>query len=317
MKQLFMSSEASALPDKFIEPRQRIGHGFDLHRLEFGLPLVLCGVLLEHDRGCAAHSDGDAVYHTVTDAVLGALALPDIGQIFPDTDAHWKQATSDVFVRAARELMEKRGYRISNLDVTIILERPKLSPHKERMRENLVRLLGAPREVINIKAKTHEKVDSLGENRSVGCHAVVLLERVGGPDNDKLIGSSGAGIGTNAMVGDSSPRGDESVLERLYKTIESRRGMDASSSWTAKLFSMGRERIARKVSEEATEVLMDAIQDKRDRVIAESADLLYHLWVLLADMNIYPSDVMMELRKREGYGGIQEKQTRTRPLDAS
>ncbi|XP_057810540.1 LOW QUALITY PROTEIN: 2-C-methyl-D-erythritol 2,4-cyclodiphosphate synthase, chloroplastic [Salvia miltiorrhiza] len=155
----------------------RVGHGFDLHRLEPGYPLIIGGINIPHDRGCEAHSDGDVLLHCVVDAILGALGLPDIGQIFPDTDPKWKGAASCVFVEEAVRLMHEAGYELGNLDATLILQRPKLSPHKETMRANLCKLLGADPSVVNLKAKTHEKVDSLGENRSIAAHTVVLLFR--------------------------------------------------------------------------------------------------------------------------------------------
>ncbi|KAK9839208.1 hypothetical protein WJX81_001640 [Elliptochloris bilobata] len=156
----------------------RVGHGFDLHRLEEGpYKLILGGLEIPHDRGCVAHSDGDALLHTITDAILGALSQPDIGQLFPDSDPRWKGQTSDVFVREAVRLMHEAGYKMGNVDATIILQRPKLSSHKETIRANLCRLLGADPSVVNIKAKTHEKVDSLGENRSIAVHAVIMLIR--------------------------------------------------------------------------------------------------------------------------------------------
>lgn len=153
----------------------RVGHGFDLHRLEPNLPLIIGGVNIPHDRGCEAHSDGDVLLHCVVDAILGALSLPDIGQIFPDTDPKWRGAASSVFVKEAVRLMHQAGYEVGNIDATLILQRPKLSPHKEAIRSNLSDLLGADPSVVNIKAKTHEKVDSLGENRSIAAHTVVLL----------------------------------------------------------------------------------------------------------------------------------------------
>lgn len=153
----------------------RVGHGFDLHRLEPGYPLIIGGIDVPHDRGCEAHSDGDVLLHCVVDAVLGALGLPDIGQIFPDSDPKWKGAPSSVFIKEAVRLMHEAGYEIGNLDATVILQRPKLSPHKEAIRANLSELLGADPSVVNLKAKTHEKVDSLGENRSIAAHTVVLL----------------------------------------------------------------------------------------------------------------------------------------------
>ncbi|XP_073020336.1 2-C-methyl-D-erythritol 2,4-cyclodiphosphate synthase, chloroplastic-like [Primulina eburnea] len=153
----------------------RVGHGFDLHRLEPGYPLIIGGIDIPHDRGCEAHSDGDVLLHCVVDAILGALGLPDIGQIFPDTDPKWKGAASSVFLKEAVRLMHEAGYELGNLDATLILQRPKLSPHKETIRTNLCHLLGADPSAVNLKAKTHEKVDSLGENRSIAAHTVVLL----------------------------------------------------------------------------------------------------------------------------------------------
>ncbi|XP_042503930.1 2-C-methyl-D-erythritol 2,4-cyclodiphosphate synthase, chloroplastic-like [Macadamia integrifolia] len=155
----------------------RVGHGFDLHRLEPGYPLIIGGIKIPHDRGCEAHSDGDVLLHCVVDAILGALGLPDIGQIFPDSDPKWKGAASSVFIKEAVRLMNEAGYELGNLDATLILQRPKLSPHKEAIRANLSALLGADPSVVNLKAKTHEKVDSLGENRSIAAHTVVLLMR--------------------------------------------------------------------------------------------------------------------------------------------
>lgn len=157
----------------------RIGHGFDLHRLEPGLPLIVGGVRLEHDRGCAAHSDGDVVYHAVTDAVLGALGQEDIGQLFPDDQAEWKGADSRIFVEEAARRMREAGYVVGNLDVTVILQRPKIGPHKTAIREHLAGLLGCGLDRVNLKGKTHEGVDALGENRAIACHVVVLLVRGG------------------------------------------------------------------------------------------------------------------------------------------
>ncbi|GBG86566.1 hypothetical protein CBR_g41628 [Chara braunii] len=164
------SSETTALPF-------RIGHGFDLHRLEPGFPLIIGGVNIPHDRGCDAHSDGDVLLHCLVDAILGALSLPDIGQLFPDNDPKWKGADSTVFMKEAVRRMHEAGYRVGNVDATVILQRPKLSPHKPVILKNLCELLGVGAGAVNLKAKTHEKVDSLGENRSVACHAVVLLMR--------------------------------------------------------------------------------------------------------------------------------------------
>ncbi len=153
----------------------RIGHGFDLHRLEPGLKLIVGGIHLEHDKGCAAHSDGDVVYHSVVDALMGALAMDDIGQLFPDNDPKYKGADSIIFLNEAVKRVAQAGYKVGNIDVTVILQRPKISPHKIKIRENLAKALGIDLTQVNLKGKTHEHVDSLGENRSIACHVVALL----------------------------------------------------------------------------------------------------------------------------------------------
>lgn len=155
----------------------RVGHGFDLHRLAPGLPLIVGGVTIPFDHGCEAHSDGDVVYHAVTDAVLGALGLDDIGQLFPDNDPRWKSANSRQFVAAAVERMVQANYHVGNLDVTIVLQRPKLAPHKQAIRENLAGLLHCQLDQVNAKGKTHEQVDTLGQGGAIACHAVILLAR--------------------------------------------------------------------------------------------------------------------------------------------
>lgn len=159
---------------KYTQPF-RIGHGFDLHRLEAGRKLIIGGEQIDHKLGAVAHSDGDVLYHAVTDAVLGALVADDIGQVFPNDDDTWLGADSSIFVAHAAKRMRTAGYTIGNLDITMILQEPKLSPHKIAIRKNLTRLLGCGREQVNVKGKTHERVDSLGEGRSIACHAVVLL----------------------------------------------------------------------------------------------------------------------------------------------
>ncbi len=161
----------------------RIGHGYDLHRLEplgpggAARPLVLGGVRLEHDRGPVAHSDGDALYHAVTDALLGAIAEPDIGQLFPDTDPRHDAQDSEIFLAEAVRRVRAVGLQVVNLDATVILERPKLSPHKDAMRANIARVLGVEVSCVNVKGKTHEKVDAVGEGRAVEVHVVVLVGR--------------------------------------------------------------------------------------------------------------------------------------------
>ncbi|MEL6328552.1 MAG: 2-C-methyl-D-erythritol 2,4-cyclodiphosphate synthase [Planctomycetota bacterium] len=164
-------------------PAIRIGHGYDLHRLEprppagEGRPFVLGGALFDHDRGPVAHSDGDALLHAVTDAILGALALPDIGQLFPDDDPRNESESSDVFLLEAVRRAAEAGYRPVNIDATVILERPRIGSRKDQIRANIARLTGLPAELVNVKGKSHEKVDAVGENRAVEVHAVVLLER--------------------------------------------------------------------------------------------------------------------------------------------
>ena len=166
-------------------PGVRIGHGWDLHRLEpagpgeAGRRLVIGGVPFEHDRGPVSHSDGDALLHAVTDAILGALGEPDIGQLFPDTDPRHESADSSAFLAEAVRRMRDAGYTIGNLDATLVLERPKLGPRKSVVRTRLAELLGVEESRVNLKGKTHERVDAVGEGRAIEAHAVVLLVREG------------------------------------------------------------------------------------------------------------------------------------------
>lgn len=170
-------------PVRTTAPILRIGHGYDLHRLEpqppagKGRPLILGGEAIAHTHGPISHSDGDALYHAITDALLGALALPDIGQLFPDTDPAHESADSAAFLSAAIQKVRSAGFAPVNVDATVILERPKLAPHKDRMRANIARLLGLPRDCVNVKGKTHERVDAVGEGRAVEVHCVVLLQK--------------------------------------------------------------------------------------------------------------------------------------------
>jgi 2-C-methyl-D-erythritol 2,4-cyclodiphosphate synthase len=164
------------------DPNIRIGHGYDLHRLaplagpgERGKPFVLGGVSFDSDVGPVAHSDGDALLHAITDAILGAAALPDIGQLFPDSDPKWSGAASEQFLREAVTLVAAAGWRIGNIDATVILERPKLGPRKGAVRANIARILGVEVSRINVKGKTHEQVDAVGEGRAIEVHAVATL----------------------------------------------------------------------------------------------------------------------------------------------
>lgn len=170
------------------DPPMRIGHGYDIHKYlprdnseGWGKyepqPTVIGGVVFDDfELGVVAHSDGDVVYHSVTDAILGALGLPDLGQFFPDTSAKWRGANSKEFFNEAVRLMELRKYRISNVDVTVIAEKPRLAARKPEMKANVVQLGHTVPARVNIKARTHEKLDSVGECRAIECHVVVLLE---------------------------------------------------------------------------------------------------------------------------------------------
>lgn len=166
----------------------RIGHGYDLHRLEpMALPstgkapvrpLVVGGVRLEASKlGVVAHSDGDALLHAVTDALLGALALPDIGQLFPDTAAENEGRQSCEFLAEAVRRVREAGWVVGNLDATVVLERPRIGPLKEQIRENLARQLGIGIERVNVKGKSHERVDAIGEGRAMEAHVIVVLTR--------------------------------------------------------------------------------------------------------------------------------------------
>lgn len=154
----------------------RIGFGNDIHRLVEGKPLTLGGVKIESEKGAEGHSDADALLHAVTDAILGALALGDIGAHFSDRDERWRNADSVVFLRYTVGLMKEKGFRVVNVDSTVNLERPKLRPHIEAMRENLAKILETELNCVSVKAKTGEGVDAVGENRAVKVEAIVLLE---------------------------------------------------------------------------------------------------------------------------------------------
>lgn len=138
---------------------------------------MLGGVALEHEFGPVSHSDGDALYHAITDALLGAIAAPDIGQLFPDTDAKHESQDSEHFLAEAARLILAAGWTIANLDATVILERPRLAPHKQAMRDNIAGVLHVPVDRVSLKGKTHERVDAVGEGRAVEVHCVVLLTR--------------------------------------------------------------------------------------------------------------------------------------------
>lgn len=155
----------------------RIGHGYDVHALAEGLRLVLCGVEIEHTKGCVAHSDGDVAIHAICDAMLGALALGDIGKLFPDTDQQYKGIDSAILLKHVVELVESKGYSISNIDCTIAMQRPKLRPHIDTMRERLSQVVGIAVDRISVKATTTERLGFEGREEGVSTTAVVLLTK--------------------------------------------------------------------------------------------------------------------------------------------
>ena len=160
----------------------RIGHGFDSHAFKPGVPLRIGGLAIEHPEGLAGHSDGDVLLHAVTDALLGAVAAGDIGTFFPPSDSRWKDAESSIFLNLALEEIQHAGYRIMNVDATLVLAQPKISPIAGEMRERLAILLDVLPNVVSIKAKTPE---GLGLDHVAQAHAVVLLERVEDPSELK------------------------------------------------------------------------------------------------------------------------------------
>lgn len=155
----------------------RIGHGFDLHRLQAGGRLVLAGVEVSNQLSPVAHSDGDVILHATVDALLGAIGAGDIGEHFPNTDPTWKGAASAVFVERAIHLVRAAEYAVANIDVLVLAERPKLKAFKPQMRTNLARLLAVDESQVNIKAGTNEGCDAVGRGEAVAAHATVLLLR--------------------------------------------------------------------------------------------------------------------------------------------
>ena len=154
----------------------RIGHGYDVHKLVEGRDLIIGGVKIEHTLGLLGHSDADVLLHAVSDALLGAAGLGDIGKHFPDTDPQYKGADSLKLLGIVAQRVQEEGYRVSNIDVTMIAQRPKLRPHIEQMERNIASAVGIDVSRINIKATTEEKLGFTGEELGMACHAVCLLE---------------------------------------------------------------------------------------------------------------------------------------------
>jgi 2-C-methyl-D-erythritol 2,4-cyclodiphosphate synthase len=154
----------------------RVGHGYDLHRLQQGGTLMLGGVAVSTELSPVAHSDGDVVLHSIVDALLGAMGWGDIGEHFPDTDPAWKGAASRVFVETVRGRVAGARYRVVNVDLTVLAERPKLKPFKARIVRSVAELLHVAPEQVNIKAGTNEGCDAIGRGEAIAAHAVVLLQ---------------------------------------------------------------------------------------------------------------------------------------------
>jgi 2-C-methyl-D-erythritol 2,4-cyclodiphosphate synthase len=152
----------------------RIGYGFDSHEFRSGIPLKIGGVALVHDKGLGGHSDGDVLLHAITDALLGAIAAPDIGALFPPSDPKWKGADSAIFLREALKRVHEAGYGVANIDASLILTVPKIGPYSAAIRAHVAELLGVRPDCVGLKAKTPE---GLGTDNAAIAHAVVLLEK--------------------------------------------------------------------------------------------------------------------------------------------
>lgn len=156
----------------------RIGHGYDVHRLVEGRDLILGGVKIEYEKGLLGHSDADVLLHAISDALLGAAALGDIGKHFPDNDPSYKGADSLVLLRRVAELIASNGYRVGNIDATVIAQAPKLAPHIEKMRLNIASALITDISNISVKATTEEKLGFTGDGSGIAAHAVCLIEKI-------------------------------------------------------------------------------------------------------------------------------------------
>jgi 2-C-methyl-D-erythritol 2,4-cyclodiphosphate synthase len=169
----------------------RIGHGFDRHRLEAlapdgqGKSMVIGGVGFDASLGPIAHSDGDCLLHAITDALLGAAAMPDIGQQFPDSEARWQDADSRLMLSNAVEQLHQAGWVVSNLDATVVLDAPKIGPHKDAICAAIASILGVDTARVNIKGKTHERAAHDDSPHAIEAHAVVLLSRAESGDSDQ------------------------------------------------------------------------------------------------------------------------------------
>lgn len=163
-------------------PANRIGYGFDSHEFRPGIPLKIGGVTLAHDKGLGGHSDGDVLLHAITDALLGSIAAPDIGALFPPSDPKWKGADSVIFLREALKRVHDAGYALANVDASLILAAPKIGPHSAAIRTRVAQLLGIHADCVGLKAKTPE---GLNLDHAAIAHAVVLLDSATTPQKSK------------------------------------------------------------------------------------------------------------------------------------
>ncbi len=170
------------MPIPSIDQREfRTGVGYDLHRLAVGKKLILGGIEIPFEKGLSGHSDADILLHAITDALLGAASMGDIGEIFPPSDDQWKDADSSIFLRHARELLEGYGWRIVNVDTVIVIEKPKILPYRERIRRNVANILKIDLGVVSIKAKSVEGMGPIGLGEAAEAYALAMISRVAGP----------------------------------------------------------------------------------------------------------------------------------------
>jgi len=155
----------------------RIGHGYDVHRLVEGRKLILGGVDIPYERGLLGHSDADVLLHAISDAILGAIGEGDIGRHFPDTDSRYKGADSLMLLAHVMKLAQDKGYRLGNVDATIVAQRPKLAPHIPMMRENIAAVLGGDKDRVNVKATTTEELGFAGRGEGIAAYSVALMEK--------------------------------------------------------------------------------------------------------------------------------------------
>lgn len=156
----------------------RIGHGYDVHRLVEGRKCIIGGVNIPHSLGLLGHSDADVLLHAVMDAIIGAMALGDIGHLFPDTDGEYKDIDSMILCSKVNDVMKNNGYKIGNIDATVIAQKPKMAPHIEKMRENIARIFETDIRNVSVKATTEEKLGFTGQELGIAAHAVCLLDKV-------------------------------------------------------------------------------------------------------------------------------------------